>query len=162
MEGASTAMSKIVMLVLAALTIFAADNPWNKVRELKSGSELRIYKRGASQPILATMDEANDERLLAVVKNEQMAFAKADIDRIDARPETKGGRMVKTTTTTNTDLPGKVAAPDAPLQLGTRRWIRCPTIRNPRPMSIPMAHPALGTQILARGSTRGRPSGFHS
>src|SRR5258708_30825360 len=118
MEGGSTAMSKIVMLVLAAITILAADNPWTKVRELKSGSELRIYKKGASQPIIATMDEANDERLIALVKNEQLAFAKADIDRIDARPETKGGRMIKTTTSTNTELHDKVAAPGPQGQMG--------------------------------------------
>ena len=111
-------MSKIVMLVLAAITILAADNPWSKVRELKSGSELRIYKKGASQPIIATMDEANDERLIALVKNEQLAFAKADIDRIDARPETKGGRMIKTTTSTNTELHDKVAAPGPQGQMG--------------------------------------------
>ncbi len=112
-------MSKIFLLVLAAITILAADNPWIKVRELKSGSDLRIYKRGASQPIMATMDEANDERLIAVVKNEQMAFAKADIDRIDARPETKGGRMIKTTTTSSTtELHDKVAAPGPQGQMG--------------------------------------------
>jgi hypothetical protein len=104
-------MSKIFLLVLAAVTIFAADNPWSKVRALKSGSELRIYKRGASQPIVAAMDEADDERLIAVVKNEQVAFAKADIDRIDSRPETKGSRMMKTTTTTTGETHDKVAAP---------------------------------------------------
>ena len=106
------------MLVLAALTIFAADNPFTKVRDLKSGSELRIYKRGASQPIIATMDEANDERLIAVVKNEQIAFAKADIDRIDARPATKGSPMIKTTTSTTTELHDKVAAPGPQGQMG--------------------------------------------
>jgi len=111
-------MSKIFLLVLAAITVLAADNPWTKVRDIKSGSELRIYKRGASQPILATMDEADDERLIAVVKKEQVAFAKADIDRIDSRPETKGGRMVKTTTTTSTDLHDKVAAPGPQGQMG--------------------------------------------
>ncbi len=111
-------MPRILMLVLAALTIFAADNPFTKVRDLKSGSELRIYKRGASQPIIATMDEANDERLIAVVKNEQMAFAKADIDRIDARPATKGSPMIKTTTSTTTELHDKVAAPGPQGQMG--------------------------------------------
>jgi hypothetical protein len=105
-------------MVLAAVTVLAANNPWTKVRELKSGSELRIYKRGAIQPIIATMDEANDERLVAVVKNEQMAFAKADIDRIDARPATKGGPIVKTTTSTTTELHDKVAAPGPQGQLG--------------------------------------------
>ena len=111
-------MSKLLLLVLAAITILAADNPWSKVREIKSGSELRIYKRGASQPIIATMDEANDERLIAVVKNEQMAFAKADIDRIDARPATKGSSMIKTTTSTTNELHDKVAAPGPQGQMG--------------------------------------------
>ena len=111
-------MSKIFLMVLAAVTILAADNPWTKVRELKSGSELRIYKRGAIQPIIATMDEANDERLVAVVKNEQLSFAKADIDRIDARPATKGSPMIKTTTTTTTELHDKVAAPGPQGQMG--------------------------------------------
>ncbi len=106
------------MLVLAALTIFAADNPFTKVRDLKSGSELRIYKKGARQPIIATMDEANDERLIALVKNEQLAFAKADIDRIDARPATKGSPMIKTTTSTTTELHDKVAAPGPQGQMG--------------------------------------------
>ncbi len=111
-------MSKIFLLVLAAITVLAADNPWSKVRDLKSGSELRIYKRGASQPVIATMDEADEERLIAVVKNEQVAFAKADIDRIEARPETKGSRVMKTTTTTSTEARDKVAAPGPQSQTG--------------------------------------------
>jgi hypothetical protein len=111
-------MSKTFLLTLAAITILAADNPWSKVRDLKSGSELRIYKRGASQPIVATMDEANDDRLIAVVKNEQVSFAKTDIDRIDARPETKGSRVMKTTTTTASESHDKVAAPGPQGQLG--------------------------------------------
>src|SRR5258708_30779387 len=118
MEGGSTRVAKIVMVVLPVFPILAADNPWSKVRELKSGSELRIYKKGASQPIIATMDEANDERLIALVKNEQLAFAKADIDRIDARPATKGSPMIKTTTSTNTELHDKVAAPGPQGQMG--------------------------------------------
>jgi len=111
-------MSKMFFFVLAAITVLAADNPWSKVRDLKSGSELRIYKRGASQPIIASMDEANDERLIAVVKNEQVAFAKEDIDRIEARPETKGNRVMKTTTNTTTETRDKVAAPGPQSQIG--------------------------------------------
>jgi hypothetical protein len=107
------------LLVIAAMTILAADNAWIKVHDLKSGSELRIYKRGGSQPIFATMDEANDERLIVVVKNEQVAIPKADIDRIDARPETKGSRIMKTTTaTTNGESHDKVAAPGPQSQVG--------------------------------------------
>ena len=95
-------MPRFVMLTLAALTAFAADNPWDKVRELKSGAELRIIKKGARQPILATMDEANDDRLIVVIKNEQQAIQKDDIDRIDFRPATKS-KIAKETRTTQTD-----------------------------------------------------------
>ena len=95
-------MPRLVLTALAALTAFAADNPWDKVRELKTGTELRILKKGARQPILATMDEANDERLIVVIKNEQLAIQKDDIDRIDFRPATKS-KIAKETRTTQTD-----------------------------------------------------------
>ena len=35
------------------------------------------------------MDEANDERLVVVIKNEEQAIPKDDIDRIDFRPARK-------------------------------------------------------------------------
>jgi hypothetical protein len=95
-------MARFVLLVLAAFTALAADNPWDKVRELKTGTELRILKKGSRQPILATMDEANDERLVVVIKNEQLAIQKDDIDRIDFRPATKS-KIAKETRTTQTD-----------------------------------------------------------
>jgi hypothetical protein len=62
-----------------------ADNPWAKVQELKSRSELRIYKKGAREPLMATLDEVTEDRILIVVKNEQMSVPKDDIDRLDAR-----------------------------------------------------------------------------
>jgi hypothetical protein len=95
-------MARFILLALAALTAFAADNPWDKVRELRTGTELRILKKGSRQPILATMDEANDERLIVVVKNEQKAIQKDDIDRIDFRPATKS-KIAKETRTTQAD-----------------------------------------------------------
>ena len=95
-------MPKFLILALAAISAFAADNPWDKVRELKTGTELRILRKGSRQPILATMDEANDERLVVVVKNEQQAIQKDDIDRIDFRPATKS-KIAKETRTTQTD-----------------------------------------------------------
>ncbi len=73
-----------------------AENPWDKVKELKSGTELRIYKKGV--PILAAMDEATDDRLLVVVKNEQMAIDRDDIERVDARA--RSSRVTKETRTT--------------------------------------------------------------
>jgi hypothetical protein len=95
-------MPRLLFLALAAVVAFAADNPWDKVREIKTGTELRILKKGSRQPILATMDEANDERLVVVIKNEQQAIQKDDIDRIDFRPATKS-KIAKETRTTQTD-----------------------------------------------------------
>jgi hypothetical protein len=94
----------LILALTAALTLVAADDPWQKVQELKSGTELRIQKKGAAQPVLAQMDEANEERIVVVVKNEQVAIAKDQIDRIDFRPKA-GSRIVKETKTT-TSAPG--------------------------------------------------------
>ena len=101
---------KLFVLALIALAALAASDTWSKVRDLKTGTELRIYKKGAPQPVLATMDEATDDKLIVVVKNEQAAIAKEDIDRIDYRPTRKGSRVTKETTTTTTDNHDKVAA----------------------------------------------------
>ena len=99
------------ILILAALAAFAADNPWDKVRALKTGTELRIFKREAKQPVLASMDEANDERIVVVVKNEQLAIPKSDIDRIDYRPLKTGGKFTKQTSSTYEESRDKVASP---------------------------------------------------
>jgi hypothetical protein len=110
-------MLRLIPFLLAALTLGAADNPWDKVRDLKSGVELRIYKKGGKPPILATMDEATDDRLMVVIKNEQAAIAKDDIDRLDFRPRT-GSRATKETRTTTTDNTGQT--PVGPVPQGTR------------------------------------------
>ncbi|HYL74975.1 MAG TPA: hypothetical protein VEU96_12265 [Bryobacteraceae bacterium] len=92
----------------------AAEKPWDKVKELRSGTELRIYKKGG--PLLAVMDEATDDRLLVVVKNEQVAIDRDDIERVDARPRS-GNRMIKETrTTTDTSNPSSVG----PQPMGSR------------------------------------------
>ena len=79
-------MKSVLFLILAAVAARAADDPWTKVKNLKSGTELRVFKKGTAQPVLAKMDEADDERLLVVVKNTQQAIFRADIDRVDYRP----------------------------------------------------------------------------
>ena len=111
-------MFRLLVFVAGALAVLAADNPWDKVRELKSGTELRIIKRGGKPPLLATMDEATADRLLVVVKNEQVAIEKEDIDRLDYRP-VKSGRFTKETKTTTTDTTGQT--PVGPTPQGTRR-----------------------------------------
>ena len=95
-------MPRVLLFALVALTLFAADSPWDKVRELKTGTELRIFKKGSRQPVIGTMDEANDERLIVVIKNEELAIQRDDIDRIDFRPATKS-RAIKETRTAQSD-----------------------------------------------------------
>ena len=92
-------MHRFVVVFLAAFAAFAAnENTWSKVKELKSGTEIRVLKRGSMQPVIGKFDEANDENLIMVVKNEQIAVPKDQIDRLDYRPP-QPGRVVKETTT---------------------------------------------------------------
>ena len=100
------------VLLLSAFAAVAADDGWSKVIELKTGTELRIYKKRATQPLLANMDEANDERIVVILKNEQTAIAKDHIERLDRRPEQKGSR-VKAESKVTTEQPG--ARADLPM-----------------------------------------------
>lgn len=93
-------MLRILIGLLTVITALGAADPWAKVRELKGGAELRIYKKGGKQPLLAKMDEASEESLIVVLKNEQVAIARDEIDRIDYRPAQPGGRLKKETKTT--------------------------------------------------------------
>ena len=87
---------------MAASAAFAADDPWAKVKELKSGTELRIHKKGTAQPILAKSDDVTADNLIVVVKNEEIGIAKDLVDRIDARPN-KSGRVTTETTSKQTE-----------------------------------------------------------
>jgi hypothetical protein len=98
------------MVLLAAVTAFAADDPWTKIRDLKSGTELRIFKKGGMHPILAKMEEANPDSLIIVLKNEEMAIPREQIDRIDYRPLRTGGRVTKEVTETVQGPDAKTAA----------------------------------------------------
>ena len=82
-------MRTLLLTLCGALVMLAADDPWAKVKEIKGGTELRVYKKGSAQPLLVNMDEATDERLSVVNKNEQTSIQRQDIDRIDARPSNK-------------------------------------------------------------------------
>ncbi|HUA62907.1 MAG TPA: hypothetical protein VML19_29395 [Verrucomicrobiae bacterium] len=76
----------LFLLMAVACTAFCADDPWIAVTKLTSGTEIRVVKKGSSQPVIGKFDEANDERVLLVVKNSQISIAKDQIDRLDARP----------------------------------------------------------------------------
>ena len=97
-------MLRTIALSLLAICAFAADDPWVKVRALKTGTELRVYQPGASAPILASMDELTSEHLRVVVKKEQVAIPIGQIDRVEARPPKTGPKMTRETKVTN-DMP---------------------------------------------------------
>src|SRR5260370_28626713 len=101
-------MTGILRFCLGGMTVFAADDPWAKVRGLKSGTELRIYKKGSPQPVLAKMDQLTDENLVVLVKTEQIAIARDQIDRVDYRPAKP---RVSTETKTSTTDPDTRPAP---------------------------------------------------
>ncbi len=96
-------MRTLSLLLIGTLTCLSAEDPWTKVRALKSGTEIRIIKKGSRQPILAKADEATEDKLIAVVKNEQVAIAKDEIDRVDARPAQSTPRVTKQTRESSTE-----------------------------------------------------------
>jgi hypothetical protein len=110
-------MTRAILCILVAAAAFAADDGWTKVRDVKSGTEVRIIKKGSREPVLAKMDEANDERVVVVLKNEQVSIAKDQIDRFDARPNKPGSRITresKTTVSNNENQPSTPGLRTAP------------------------------------------------
>ena len=79
-------MLKIFLLMLAATAAFAANDPWQKVKDLKSGSDLRVFRRGTTQPLLVQMGELTDDHLVVIDKKAEKAIPRDEIDRIDSRP----------------------------------------------------------------------------
>lgn len=96
-------MIRPLLFLLAVAVAFAAgEDPWAKVKDLKSGTEIRIVKRGAAKPIEGKLDEARDDAVVIVLKNEQVSIPKDQIDRLDYRPK-PGSRIVKTGDAKQTD-----------------------------------------------------------
>lgn len=95
-------MRKMIALLLIATAACAADDSWKKVQDLKSGTEVRVFRKGAKQPLLAKFDDADEENLRVATKTEQLAIPKGDIDRLDARPAQTSSRVTKETRTNTT------------------------------------------------------------
>lgn len=112
-------MLRILALLAAAAALFAADNPWTKVKELKSGTEIRVFKKGGPPPVIAKIDEADDERLVVVLKNEQVAIPREEIDRIDYRPPQTGSRIKKETKSSDPELRPGPPVPQGPPRSST-------------------------------------------
>jgi hypothetical protein len=100
------AMLKTILILCASALAFGADDPWAKVKELKTGTELQVFKRGSAQPLTVKIDELTDDNLVVISKNEQSAIPRDEIERIDAR---SGGR---TRTPTEPKTTQKNAATD--------------------------------------------------
>jgi len=97
-------MLKMFLLMLAAAAAFAADDSWQRVKDLKSGVDLRVFRRGSNQPLLVQMGELIDDNLVVIDKKAQRAIPKEEIDRIDSRPpKPTWVKEEKTSNTTNSD-----------------------------------------------------------
>ena len=90
-------MRAFFLLFLTGLVAFAAGDDWAKVKALKTGAELRVYKKGSTQPVAAQMADLTDDNLIVIIKKTETAIPKDQIDRIDARPPS-GSRVTKETT----------------------------------------------------------------
>ena len=88
----------MLLLLCAAALAFGADDPWAKIKELKSGTELHVFKRGATQFLTVKMDELTDENLVVINKNVQLAIPRDQIERIDARPNGRARTVTNTQT----------------------------------------------------------------
>ncbi len=107
----------LLVPLLLTLPAFAGDD-WEKVKDLPSGSDLKIYQHGASQPKLAKFADATPSSLIVIVKNEQVAIPKDGIDQIDARPPAKKGvkkgKLVQETHALDPAQPSTDAGPHGP------------------------------------------------
>jgi hypothetical protein len=113
-------MLKLVLFLCPALLAFGADDPWAKLKELKTGTELRVYKKGAAQPLLVQMDELTGDNLVVIEKKEQTAIARDLIERVDYRPSGKS-RVTKETTTKDVVGPdGRSTSTNSGLSIGPK------------------------------------------
>lgn len=90
-------MLKTLLLLAIAAAAPGGDDPWAKVRELPGGSEIRIYKAGVKRPVEAKFHAVGEDVLVVVVKNAEIAVAKEQIERVDARAARTGSRTAMET-----------------------------------------------------------------
>ncbi len=95
-------MRTLALTLLMTLTALGATDTWPKVKDLPGGTEVKVYKRDGKPPITAKLADATDDQLIVVVKKDEVAIPKDQIERIDYRPQ-KGDRVTRTTTTKTDD-----------------------------------------------------------
>lgn len=79
-------MFRILLLLVPVFMALGADDPWAKVSELKRGTQVWVYKTGAKQALAGTLDETREQSLVVILKNQQVAIPKDEIDRVAIRP----------------------------------------------------------------------------
>jgi len=94
-------MRKLAFFLCSALLVFGAEDPWAKLKGLKTGTELRVYKKGAALPVVVKMDELTDDNLVVIDKKEQTAIPRDQIERVDARPSGKTRMATESSTKVN-------------------------------------------------------------
>ena len=104
-------MRAALVLLLTVAGLFAADDPWGKVKDLKTGSDIRVFRKGSVKAVLGTFDQATDDNLILVVKNEEIAIPRDEVERLDARPKEGGTPPTKTTTTVDKGPEGQAPSP---------------------------------------------------
>ncbi|HVW09754.1 MAG TPA: hypothetical protein VHC90_14295 [Bryobacteraceae bacterium] len=96
-------MIRLALILLAALTLFGADNPWLKVQQLPNRSELRVYRKGEKSPLNAVLADTSGDAIVVVAKDKQLTIHKDEIDRLDARPPARSGKPEVTSTSKQSD-----------------------------------------------------------
>jgi len=76
---------RFVLILLALAAAWAADDAWAKVKALKTGTDIRVYKIGSAQPIVAQSADLTDDNLIVIVKKTETAIPRNQIDHIEAR-----------------------------------------------------------------------------
>ena len=79
-------MLKTFLFILAAAVAFGAGDPWLKVKDIKAGTDLRVFRKGKSQPLLVQMGELTADNLVVIQKKTEIAIPREEIDEIDSRP----------------------------------------------------------------------------
>jgi hypothetical protein len=92
-------MKSLILLLLSAIALPAAgDDPWQPVRELRSGAELRVYKVGAKDPFSAKLDRTTDSSVIVITKTGQLSIPREEIERLDCRRSDRGPVVKETRT----------------------------------------------------------------
>jgi hypothetical protein len=77
-----------------------ASDPWDKLTNIKSGSDLRIYRKGAAEFTAAKSAYVTERKVVVIIKNTETAIDKNEIDRVESRPP--AGKPAQTKTYENT------------------------------------------------------------